>query len=61
MLKIVNGILHEYIPGLEVSFSLSHAFSEITRFQVGSIRHAIDILSKKAAERQVPKTSFLDP
>jgi hypothetical protein len=57
MLKLVNGILHQYIPGLEVSFSRLHACSEITRFQVNSIRHAIDALSKKAAERHVPKTS----
>ena len=58
MLRIVNEKLQKYIPGLEVSFApaLNLFFFLINAWlQVSSIRHGIDTLSKKAAERHVGK------
>jgi hypothetical protein len=56
MLRIVNEKLQQYIPGLDVSFALSQKRPTINAWlQVSSIRHGIDTLSKKAAERHVGK------
>jgi hypothetical protein len=56
MLKIVNEIICKYIPGLEVNtptqIVVTHA-PYIHTLQVSSLRHVVDYLSKKAAERHV--------